>query len=137
MIKILIISHFGLAGGLKNTLSYFSVDDQQKVTAIDAYLNEVDPKEALNAYFNQVKASDKVIIFSDILGGSVNQYCLPYMKDNQVYLFTGFNLPMVLQATFLNEDASEAMIKSLENTGREAIVYMNDYEFETFSEEDE
>lgn len=137
MIKILLISHFGLASGLKNTLSYFIVDDQEKVQAIDAYLNGEDPKEALNLYFENIKETDKVIIFSDILGGSVNQYCLPYMKDKQVYLFAGFNLPMVLQSTFLSNLATDEEIKSLETVGREAVVFMNDYTFETFSEDDE
>lgn len=138
MKKILLISHFKLAEGIKDTIRYFSEESANEITAINAYTTEEDPRDQLKVFFDTVEDSDRVFIFTDILGGSVNQYCLQYMSDNKnVFLFTGVNLAMVLQATALRGDEPVEEIKRLEEVGKSAVIFMNEYKFEAFSEEDE
>ena len=84
-----------------------------------------------------VDENETVLVFTDIMGGSVNQLTIPYLSRPNFYVFAGMNLGMLLQATCFmgNETADE--IKALANVGKEAVVCMNDYKFEAFDEEDE
>ncbi len=134
--KILVMSHFKLAEGIKNTISYFNEEAANKMTVINAYATHEFPKEDLKKFIDSVEVNETVIIFTDIMGGSVNQLCLPYISSN-VHVFTGMNFPMILQATCMNDNTSKEEISALEKLGKEAVVYMNEYKFETFSEDDE
>ncbi len=136
MRKIVIMSHGELAKGALNTLSIFS-GMTQNVTAICGYVNDCNPKTELEKFWLDVKDEDQVIICTDILGGSVNQLAIPYLSRPNTYLFCGFNLAMLLQLICLDDKASEQEIKDLKNVGREAVVCMNDYQFEAFSDNDE
>lgn len=136
MLNIILISHFSLAGGMKETLTYFS-EEAKNIYAINAYENDVDPKEELEKAFSLVDTSKPVLIFTDLMGGSVNQYSLPFLEQKGVYIFSGMNLPMILHSMFLADDVSEEEIFEIENVGRQAVVCMNDYNFGNFSEEDE
>lgn len=136
MRKIILMSHGELAKGALNTLSIFS-DFSQNVTAISAYVNDCDPKTELEKFWLKVKEGDQVIIFTDIAGGSVNTLAMPYLSRPNTYLFSGFNMAMLLQLICLDENAPEQEIKELANVGRESIFCMNDYQFEAFGEDDE
>ena len=136
MRKIVILSHGGMAKGVLNTLSIFTAD-LKAVTAISAYVDDCDPKVELEKFWAGVSDEDQVIFCTDILGGSVNQLVVPYLSRPNTYIFTGFNFPMLLQLTCLDENASEAEIKALAEVGKEAVVCMNDYQFPQFDDEDE
>lgn len=135
--KIILMSHFNLAEGLKNTLSYFNPVEAEKIWAISAYINDCNPQEELKKVLETISEGETVLIFTDIMGGSVNQQCIPYLSRPNVYVFAGMNLPMLIQATCLSNEATSEEIKALANVGKEAVVCMNDYEFGQFSEEDE
>ena len=77
------------------------------------------------------------LIFTDIIGGSVNQLVIPMLSRPNTYIFAGMNLPMLLQAACLGEGAKPEEIKSLQGVGRDGVVCMNDYKFEAFGEDDE
>lgn len=134
--KIVLISHFGLADGMKNSLSYFNEDATDSVIAISAYVNNVDPILELENIFNTYKG-EKIIIFTDIMGGSVTQYSIPYLSKGNVFIFAGMNFPMVLQSTFMTEDTTDSEIASLEALGKESVTFVNNYNFNNFEEGDE
>ena len=136
MRKIVIMSHGGLAKGALSTLGIF-MSGLENVTAISAYIDDCDPKKELEKFWAKVKEEDQVILCTDIMGGSVNQLAIPYLSRPNTYLFAGFNFPMLLQLLCLDENATEEEIKGLVNVGKEAVVCMNDYQFEDFGEEDE
>src|SRR5690554_5551241 len=119
MIKILLVSHFRLAEGLKDTISYFNQEKANNITAISAYVDESDPKEQIADFIARLKDNEVGLIFTDIMGGSTTQFCLPYISKSNIYLFTGMNLGMLLQATFLSGEESPEEIKSLVNVGKE------------------
>ena len=72
MRKILIASHSELAEGMKQTLKFFA-GNQIDVSAICAYVDEESLQSKLDAFFEKVSDEDEVLIFTDLLGGSVNQ----------------------------------------------------------------
>lgn len=136
MRKFLLISHGGLAKGALNSLRVF-VRDTKNYTEISGYVDDCDPKIELNKFWQQVGEEDQVLIFTDIIGGSVNQLVLPMLERPNTYIFSGMNLPMLLQAACLAENADPEEIKKLEGVGKDGVVCMNDYKFEAFGEDDE
>lgn len=103
MKKILIATHGNLASGAKSTLE-FLVGNIVDITCIDAY---VDPDEnlidILENYFSKIDADDEVIVFTDIKGGSVNQKIIQYAMKPNIFLITGFNLPILLELAIMDK----------------------------------
>lgn len=127
MRKILIASHGELAEGMKHTLHFFA-GEQIDVTSICAYVDKESLDSKLAGYFAQVKAADEVLVFTDLLGGSVNQALLPYVKRNHVHIIAGVFLGIILELIF-KEDRyiSKESIQIALNRSKESIVYVNDY----------
>ena len=111
MKKILIATHGNLASGAKSTLE-FLVGNIVDITCIDAY---VDPDEnlidILENYFSKIDADDEVIVFTDIKGGSVNQKIIQYTMKPNIFLITGFNLPILLELAIMDKKIT---VESLE-----------------------
>ena len=83
MIRFLIASHGRLADGFKSTVEVIiGKDVADKIETVSAVVKAI-PKE------------DQVIIFSDIMHGSVNQYLMPFVDDERVFLITGTSFPLV------------------------------------------
>ena len=135
--KIVLMSHFNLAEGLKSTLAYFNPYAAEQITAISAYVNDCDPKVEFEKVLAEVGEDEQLLVFTDIMGGSVNQLTIPYLTRPNFYVFAGMNLGMLLQATCLMGDETPEDIKALANVGKEAVVCMNDYKFEAYDDEDE
>lgn len=136
--KIILMSHFKLAEGLKNTLSYFNATAAENIVAISAYTDEcTNPQKELEKVMRKIDEDEKILIFTDILGGSVNQLCVPYLSNPNCYIFTGMNLGMFLQATCFSGEESDEEIKALQEIGKEAVICMNDYKFNVFNDDDE
>ena len=136
MRKVLLISHFGLAGGLLSTMSYFGITNEN-FRAINAYENDLDPKPEIEKFLADVQDGDQVFIFTDIMGGSVNQLVTPLISRPDTWVFAGMNLPMLITAATLPEDATPDDIRHLAEEAKNGIVIMNDYSFSAGGDEDE
>lgn len=131
MRKILIVSHSMLAEGMKETLQFFAGNNID-VNAICAYVDEESIQSKLDAFFAQVKKEDEVLIFTDLLGGSVNQAMLAYIHIPHVHLITGVFLGIILELLFKSEDyLTEEEIKETLEKSKKGIVYMNTYQINT------
>lgn len=127
MRKILIASHGELAQGMKQTVLFFA-GEQVDVSAISAYVDEETLQSKLDSFFTQVKEDDEVLIFTDLLGGSVNQVMLPYVKGNHVHVIAGVFLGIILELIFKEElYLSDETIQTALLHSKESIVYMNTY----------
>lgn len=129
MRKIVIASHGELADGMKHTLHFFA-GDQIDVTGICAYVDQETLESKLDSYFKDVQAEDEVLVFTDLLGGSVNQALLPYMNRNHVHIIAGVFLGVILELIFREEPyLSKETVQQALNSSKEGIVYMNMYAF--------
>lgn len=130
MRKILIASHGELAEGMKHTLNFFA-GNEIDVTSICAYVDEETLGTKIQRYFEGVKDTDEVLIFTDLLGGSVNQAILPYVNKEHVHVIAGVFLGIILELIFVqdlylsDEKIAEALERSKKN-----IVYMKQYEID-------
>ncbi len=136
MRKFLLISHFGLAGGLLSTLSYFGIADD-RFTAINAYENDLDPKPELEKFWAGISEEDTVLIFTVIMGGSVNQLVTPMIARPNTYVLAGMNLPMLITAATMPEDAGAEEMRMVIEEAKNGVVLMNDYAFSAGGDDDE
>ncbi len=126
MRKILIASHGNLAQGFKSAAKII-VGKEENVEAINAYVDEINLNEKLENYFNSLDASDELIIFSDMFGGSVNQSLMQRLNRANTHLITGTNLPVFLEILLMDDSVllTSSAIEEAINGSKDQLMYVN------------
>ena len=120
MSQILISTHGKMASGIRYTLELV-VGKMDVITTIDAYVNpEDDVEKMLEEYFS-VHEEERIIAFTDLRGGSVNQKLMQYAARPGVTLITGMNLPVLLQVALAGEDVTDEDIDGYVRAAREEL----------------
>ncbi|MGT2932844.1 PTS sugar transporter subunit IIA [Streptococcus catagoni] len=123
--KCLIGSHGKLASGLQSSIEILAGRGQE-IETIDAYIDDSDYTSRIEDFIAGVAADEQALIFTDLLGGSVNQKMLAAVmasgKDN-IFLISNSNLATLLSLMFLKPD--EALTKEeIQNTINESQVQL-------------
>lgn len=124
--NIIIASHHRLSAGMLDTLE-FLMGSQANIQVLTAYLENQGIDEAVETVMTKAEASDEVIIFTDLLAGSVNQKFATFIRQPHVHLIAGMNLPIVMAIALYNPtiELTEREIERLVNEAREQLVYVN------------
>ena len=110
MKQILIATHGKMASGIRYTAELI-VGKMDEITTIDAYVTPEDNVEKkFEEYFAQHE-NDRIFVFTDLMGGSVNQKLLRYSQKENVILITGTNLPVLMQVMMADDDVTEEEIQ--------------------------
>ncbi|MGM0239932.1 PTS sugar transporter subunit IIA [Enterococcus sp. AZ103] len=120
MRKILIATHGYFADGINSSLKLL-VGEREEVTVINAYVDESDVTLQYEAFFQTLQATDEVIVFTDLYGGSVNQQLFKYTEKRQAILITGFNLPIILEILLSPDVVTPDKAKQLVEACREEL----------------
>lgn len=67
-----------------------------------------------------------MVVFTDILGGSVNQIFFKYLRQQPFHLVTGMNLAVILECIFAVEPITDEFLRNAISLSREQLCYMND-----------
>ena len=124
MLKICIATHGHYSSGIYSSFQLIA-GEKDTIDLIEAYVNEDNLTETIADYMANQDPSDTLIVFTDLLGGSVNQAFAPYLKTHNFHLVTGINLAMLLDLAFQDEINADGIRKLIEN-GRKQIQYVND-----------
>jgi len=137
MLKILIASHGNYADGVKSATNII-IGNKENVHYLNAYISETSVKDQLENFFKEVNEDDEVIILTDIYGGSVNQNVFPYVKKENVYIISGFNLATVLEILLLNPEEKVSLdnLRNIVEESKKQILFLNDYVAEQEKEDD-
>lgn len=137
MLKILIASHGNYADGVKSATNII-IGNKENVHYLNAYVSEASVKDQLESFFKEVHEGDEVIILTDIYGGSVNQNVFPYVKKENVYIISGFNLATVLEILLLNPEEKVSLdnLRNIVEESKKQILFLNDYVAEQEKEDD-
>lgn len=111
MKQILIATHGKMASGIRYTAELI-VGQLTEITTIDAYVTPEDNVEEQFKEFFEKHKEDRIIVFTDLMGGSVNQKLMEYAKQDNVTLVTGTNLPVLMQVMLADDDVSEEEIET-------------------------
>lgn len=124
--KFLIATHGAFAEGVKSSLNMI-IGPTDNVFVIQAYLQENKPlDEEIEALLQTDGAPTEWVVFSDLLGGSVNNQVLRYALWPNVHVVSGFNLPLLIEIV-MSDPATPIteVIASALTAAREQMVYVN------------
>ena len=138
MTKVIIASHHHLATGMKDTIEYL-IPSIGKIDVIAAYINNEPIEDEISKLLESYPVDEKVLIFTDLLGGSVNQTFIRYMSKRNLFLVTGMNLPiiMTLLLSIESEDLSEEFIRKSIDEAKNQLLVVNDIYNQVTDEDDE
>ena len=119
---ILLISHGGMAAGVKDSLGMFFGKDlpQFETLSLTSEMGADQFGEMLRNKVDELMSDDGVIIFADLMGGTpFNQAAL--LVSEKVDLIAGMNLPMIMELLATREYAVND-IDHLAAVGQQGIV---------------
>jgi len=131
----LIISHNNLAEGMKNTVEFFT-GENKKLYFINCYIDNEPVEEKLKRFIQKLNEDDELIIFTDLIGGSVNQEAIKLLGKDKIHVISGFNLALVLEILLIDKGSNlDEQIPIIVEKAKKNICYMNTYKFEMEEEE--
>lgn len=98
MIGGIIISHGKLAEELLNALTIILGEVvNMEAISIGWYDDVEESKKKVNQSLKRVNQKNGVVLFTDMFGGTPSNLSFSFLKDNQVEIITGVNLPMLIK----------------------------------------
>ena len=127
MKKIIIASHQYLAQGLKSTLEYI-VPNTVEVIDINAYIENISVENQILTSLEQCNEEEQIFVFTDLLGGSVNQGFIEKITKYNIELIAGANLPIIMTIVLSlgEQDLTKDEIREAIEEARDQLVYVND-----------
>jgi fructoselysine and glucoselysine-specific PTS system IIA component len=126
MRKFLIATHGHFAKGIQSSLEII-VGATENVFTIEAYVNgNRSIEDEVNEILKEVKDDDELIVFTDLLGGSITNQVLKFALRDNVHVVSGLNLPLLIDVIL--SDTETPIREILENSisnAKEQIVYVN------------
>lgn len=123
MIGVVVVTHGQLATELVNAAETI-VGDLPTFAAVSIGWHEdvQDARNEIAAAIARVQGSEGVLIVTDMFGGTPSNLGITFLEANRVEVVTGVNLPMLIKAANLREQASlTEMARTLREHGRNAI----------------
>lgn len=98
MIGGIIVSHGKLAEELLNALNII-LGEVVNIEAISIgwYDDVEESKKKIKHSLQKVNKKNGVVIFTDMFGGTPSNLSFSFLKDNQIEIITGVNLPMLIK----------------------------------------
>ena len=123
--------------GVLDTLRIF-VPTLTHVTAIPFYGEGIDGVSVYKEYINNIIDEDVVVVFTDLLNGSVHQMvCNDLKEKSNVHIIAGFNLPTIFDLVLKEkEEVDDECIRNALKVGKDNMVYMEDYSFSSDSDDE-
>ncbi|MCR8558928.1 hypothetical protein KXD93_14825 [Mucilaginibacter sp. BJC16-A38] len=124
--KFLIATHGTFAAGVKSSLDII-IGATDHVFLIQAYVDEaVSVESQINEVMKQIGENDELVVFCDILGGSITNQVLQHALRSNVYIVSGFNLPLLIEVLMADaETPVEEVITLAIANAREQMTYVN------------
>jgi fructoselysine and glucoselysine-specific PTS system IIA component len=126
MRKYLIATHGTFAKGIHSSLEII-MGIPENVFLIQAYTGENKSlKEEISSVLEKISKEDELIVFTDLMGGSITNQILQYALKENVYIISGFNLPLLLDILLADQEIPvNEVIETGINNAKEQIVFVN------------
>lgn len=118
-----IISHGQVANELVAAAEAV-VGDLSHITAVSiGWHDDVEmAQDEIRRAIDNVSTGNGVLLLTDMFGGTPTNIAAMFLKENEVEIVTGVNLPMVIKlASTTHEATLHELAKEVEDHGKEAI----------------
>ena len=110
MTDILIASHGHMASGMKSSIEILTGMGAQ-IVAVDAYVDESDYLPKIRQFIKN--ATGPAVIFTDLLGGSVNQKVILECDHQNIFIVSQMNLAIVMAVLLDTEKLTTQRLQEL------------------------
>ena len=126
MRKFLIAAHGSFSSGIKSSLEII-IGKVENVFVIDAYVDgNKSIEDEFNTILTNVQVEDELVVFSDLMGGSITNQILRNGLRENVHVVTGMNLPLLLDVILADADTPVTdVIENAISIAREQVVSVN------------
>lgn len=126
MRKFLVAAHGTFAKGAISSLEII-LGSVENVFVIQAYAEENKSiQDELELILEQISGHDELVVFTDLMGGSVTNQVLQFARKENVYVISGFNLPLLLDIMLADKDIPIVeVIETGIHNAKEQIVFIN------------
>lgn len=121
--KFIIATHGYLADGYVSSIQVLTKKDN--IFAINAYVGENDAAQQLKALMESFAEQEEIIIFTDLMYGSMTQAVSPYLNRDNVRCITGINLPLILEFILTTSTIDDAYIEYTIQEAQKQMVFVN------------
>ena len=124
MIGGVLVTHGQLANELVSAAEMI-VGEIHHVTAVSiGWHDDVDvAREEIERAIQRVDTGSGVLLLTDMFGGTPTNIAAMFLKDGEVDIVTGVNLPMVIKLAALNKEISLSdLAREVEEQGKESIT---------------
>jgi len=121
--QYIIATHGSLAEGYVNTIQVLT--QATNVHAICAYVKGEQFPENLIELLAVYPEEEPVMIFTDLVGGSVSQKIMEVIKRKNTHIIAGVNLPLILEFIMGNVGTSKEEIEGVIQEAKMQLVYVN------------
>ena len=128
MIGLVLVAHAGLARELlKAAEMIVGRIEKAEAIGITAKDSVEQIRDSVSGAIEKVSGAG-VIIMTDMFGGTPSNMSISFLKDNEVEVITGVNLPMVIKfASDRDKLGVEELAATLKKCGLESISVAGDY----------
>jgi len=128
MTGLVVVAHAGLAAELINAAEMIVGKIEGSAAVEIKPEDSVDQiRTALTTAIESV-ASEHVIIMTDMFGGTPSNMSLSFLKENEIEVLTGVNLPMLIKfASDRSRFGVGELAAQIRDTGREGVTVAGDY----------
>lgn len=121
--KFIIATHGYLADGYVSSIQVLTKKDN--IYAINAYVGENDAAQQLKTLMESFEEQEEIIIFTDLMYGSMTQAVSPYLNRYNVRCITGINLPLILEFILTTSTIDDAYIEHTIQEAQKQMVFVN------------
>jgi len=126
MRKYLIATHGTFAAGIKSSIDLI-LGETENVFLIQAYVEEnISLQEEIQEILDQINSEDELVVFTDLMGGSITNQVLQFAMKKNVFIVSGVSLPLLLDILLADPEipVSQVIETGIENA-REQMVFVN------------
>ena len=121
MIKVILASHGYYSKGMLSSLEII-MGKQNNISTICGYVDDNNVEEEIDKLIKENK-DNELIVFTDLLGGSVNNIFLKYINNKNLHLIAGANLAVLIEiVNIIDQEDVWERIKEIVNKAGKSIV---------------
>ena len=122
--KIIICGHARFSEGIASAQELIA-GKMSEVVFLNSYIDGIDFRKEIKALLPD---DEECCVLTDLFGGSVNQEVMKYLKNKNIHVVAGVNLPLILELVIKNsrESLNEESIRKTVGDSRNQMIYVND-----------
>lgn len=125
--KIIIATHGNFALGIYDSLRMIS-GEHEEIECLCAYKDStIDYTQKIYQLVTEhAYDMEQLLVITDLLGGSVNNEFMKYIKDYEFYLLSGLNLGLLLEVALSKDHLDKMRIREILASCQRGSVLCND-----------